>query len=356
MRACKLLSALLSALLVAASASSRAQDTLRLLTWGSYAPENVIERFEKETGIKVEVTYSNNEEMISKLRATGGGGFDLAQPSHDRIHAAQLEYNIYKPMDLSMIDTSVYDPNLLDAVKENTTIDGDTYSVPHFWGTSGLVVNRKEAPDLKSFSDLCDPRYKGRISMRLKRTILIGMGYAMGEDPFAAYGDMAEYERIIDAAAGKLIECKDNVKTYWTGGDDLSNLLRSGEIVASDAWDGTAFKLNTENPDINFTPPAHGALGWIDTFTLPRKTRAEEAAYKWINFVMQPDVAMMMSSHSGYVTAHRNGGDLTSDQLKQSFNDAFSKQDIANIKWFANIPPGLEDLEGKVLERIKAAR
>ena len=52
---------------------------------------------------------------------------------------------------------------------------------------------------------------------------------------------------------------------------------------------------------------------------------------------MQPDVAKMMSSHSGYVTAHRNGGDLTSDQLKQSFNDAFSKQDIANIKWFANI-------------------
>ena len=94
---------------------------------------------------------------------------------------------------------------------------------------------------------------------------------------------MTEYGRIIDAAAEKLIECKDNVKTYWTGGDDLSNLLRSGEIVASDAWDGTAFKLNTENPDINFTPPAHGALGWIDTFTLPRKTRAEEAAYKWIN-------------------------------------------------------------------------
>ena len=129
--------ALLSALLVAMSASSWAQDTLRLLTWGSYAPENVIERFEKETGIEVEVTYSNNEEMISKLRATGGGGFDLAQPSHDRIHAAQLEYNIYKPMDLSMIDTSVYDTSLLGAVKENTTIDGETYSVPHFWGTSG---------------------------------------------------------------------------------------------------------------------------------------------------------------------------------------------------------------------------
>ena len=44
---------------------------------------------------------SNNEEMIAKLRATGGAGFDLAQPSHDRIYAAQLEYGIYKPLDLS---------------------------------------------------------------------------------------------------------------------------------------------------------------------------------------------------------------------------------------------------------------
>ena len=89
------------------------------------------------------------------------------------------------------------------------------------------------------------------------------------------------------------------------------------------------------------------------TVTLLRKTRAEEAAYKWINFVMRPDIAKMMSSHSGYVTARKDGGDLTSDQLKESFNDAFSKEDVANIKWFANIPPGLEDLEGKVLERIK---
>ena len=356
MRKYRFLVAIAPLFAAAASNPAWAADTLRLLTWGSYAPENIIEMFREETGIEVEVTFSNNEEMISKLRATGGGGFDLAQPSHDRIHAAQLEYNIYKPMDLSKIDTSVYDSSLLAAVKANTTIDGEVYSVPHFWGTSGLVVNKARAPDLASFADLCDPQYEGRVSMRLKRTILIGMGYAMGEDPFGAYGDIAEYERIINAAAEKLIACKANVKTYWTGGDDLSNLLRSGEIVASDAWDGTAFKLNTENPDINFRPPSHGAMGWIDTFTLPRKTKAEDAAYQWINFVMRPDIAKMMSSHSGYVTAHEDGGDLTSDQLKQSFNDAFSKEDVANIKWFANIPPGLEDLEGKVLERIKAAQ
>ena len=60
------------------------EKTLRLLTWADYAPADVVAQFEKESGYKVELTLSNNEEMISKLRATGGAGFDLAQPSQAR--------------------------------------------------------------------------------------------------------------------------------------------------------------------------------------------------------------------------------------------------------------------------------
>ena len=64
-------------------------QTLRLLTWADYAPKEIVDAFTKETGIAVEVTLSNNEEMISKLRATQGAGFDLAQPSQDRILGPQ---------------------------------------------------------------------------------------------------------------------------------------------------------------------------------------------------------------------------------------------------------------------------
>jgi spermidine/putrescine transport system substrate-binding protein len=58
---------------------------LRVITWAGYAPQELLDKFTAETGYKVEITLSNNEEMISKLRATRGGGFDLAQPSQDRI-------------------------------------------------------------------------------------------------------------------------------------------------------------------------------------------------------------------------------------------------------------------------------
>lgn len=331
-------------------------ETLRLLTWGSYAPDNVVKMFEeKYPDITVEVTFSNNEEMVSKLRATRGAGFDLAQPSHDRINAVQKEYNIYKPMDLSKINLESVDPVLLQGVKDNTTIDGEVYSVPHQWGTSGLMADVTKVPDLKRWGDLCDPKYKGKTSMRLKRTILLGMAFDMGENPFEAYADLDKYQTILDKVSEKLIACKDNLKTYWKGGDDLSALMLSGEVLASETWDSTAFKLYGQNENIHFVPPATGALAWIDTFTFPRKGKADDAAYKWINFVMSPEIIPLMGAKSGAVTAVKGGIDLMPADKKAAMSKAWTDDHMANLKFFANIPAGVEDLEGKALEKIKAA-
>src|SRR5437773_11168301 len=88
------------------AASAFAQDNkLRIITWADYAPAEVVAQFKKETGIDVEVTLSNNEEMISKLRATGGAGFDLGQPSQDRIVGPQQEFRTYKPRHMSKLET-----------------------------------------------------------------------------------------------------------------------------------------------------------------------------------------------------------------------------------------------------------
>jgi spermidine/putrescine transport system substrate-binding protein len=351
----KLAIAGLLATTVMAAATAQA-ETLRLLTWGSYAPDELVKKFEeKYPDITVEVTFSNNEEMIAKLRATGGAGFDLAQPSHDRIYAVQQEYNIYKPLDLSKINTDTMQAKLLDGVKANTTIDGEVYAVPHQWGTSGLMANKTMAPDVKAWGDLCDPQYAGKTSMRLRRTILLGMAFDMGEDPFAAYADLDKYQEILDKVADKLISCKDNLKAYWKGGDDLSAMMMSGEIVASETWDSTAYKLYGENKDIVFVPPKTGALAWIDTFAIPRKGEADDAAYKWINFVLEPENVKIMSASTGAIAAVEGGKDLLPDDKKAAVNAAFTDEDINNLKFFANIPAGVEDMEGKTLEKIKAA-
>ena len=350
-----LISALLATSMLAAAGTAQA-ETLRLLTWGNYAPDNVIALFkEKYPDIDVEVTLSNNEEMIAKLRATGGAGFDLAQPSHDRIYAPQLEYGIYKPLDLSKIDVDAFEPKLLDGVKQNATIDGQVYAVPHQWGTSGLMADTSKAPNVKSWADLCNPEYKGKTSMRLRRTILLGTAYGMGEDPFATYSDLGKYQELLDKVAEKLIACKDNIKAYWKAGDDLSAMMLSGEIVASETWDSTAYKLYGENKNIVFIPPETGALAWIDTFAIPAKGENDDAAYKWINFVLQPEISKLMSASTGAMVAVKGGKDLLPDDLKAAVNAAFTDADIENLKFFANIPPGVEDMEGKTLEKIQAA-
>ncbi len=348
--------ALLAGTAMVLAGGTASAETLRLLTWGGYAPEDVIAAFEAEyPDIDVEVTLSNNEEMIAKLRATGGTGFDLAQPSHDRVYAAQVEYNIYKPLDLSQINTDAMTPNLLEGVKANTTIDGEVYSVPHQWGTSGIMTNMKEAPEVTGWNDLCDEQYAGRTSMRLRRTILLGTAFGMGKNPFELYADPAAYQQMLDEVTEKLIACKSVIKTYWSGGDDLSALMLSGEVVVSETWDSTAFKLYGENPDIVFVPPETGALAWIDTFTIPRGGEADDAAYKWINFVLRPEITKMMSASTGAIAAVPNGIELMPDDKKAAISAAFDQEDLDNLKFFANIPPGIEDMEGLALERIKAA-
>src|SRR5258708_2498698 len=116
-------------------------NKLRLITGQDYVPADVVAQFKKETGIDVEITLSNNEEMISKLRATGGAGFDLAQPSQDRIVGPQQEFGVYKPMDMSKIKTELFIAPMLEATKGNTTLAGKVYGLPHIWGPDGLGVN-----------------------------------------------------------------------------------------------------------------------------------------------------------------------------------------------------------------------
>ena len=219
---------ILSSLLAAGFISSAAaqEKTLRLLTWADYAPADIVAQFEKESGYKVEVTLSNNEEMISKLRATGGAGFDLAQPSQDRITGPQQEFGIYKPMDLSKLKNEQFIASMLDATKKNTTLAGKVYGLPHIWGTEGLVVNTK-LTKMNDYTDLCRADVKGKVSMRLKRPTLISFAFAAGKDPFALYNNPKAYTALMEDVGKTLIACKGNVKFFWDNKDQLLNGMRT---------------------------------------------------------------------------------------------------------------------------------
>jgi spermidine/putrescine transport system substrate-binding protein len=352
----KLLTVATLVLMGLAATTIQAAEPLKILTWKGYAPQQLVDKFEQETGIKIQLTLTNNEEMIAKLRATRGAGFDLAQPSQDRISSVQAEFNIYQPMDYTKIDSAQIIPSMLEAVKKNTRVGDASYGVPFCYGTSGLIVNTKLAPEAKDYSALLDEAYTDRISYRLKRPTLIGLAFAQGDDPFAKYGDPTAYKALMDTVSGKMIVAKPYVKNYWSNGDALLEMVRSGEVTVAMGWDNGGWKLHAENPDIDFIAPKSGALGWIDTFAIPAKAKNIEGAYKWINFILRPENAAVFSNLEKYATASKEAGKYLDAEVRDNINRSFTAADIDNIKWYPPVSADIEQLEGKILDKVKAAQ
>jgi len=244
---------------------------------------------------------------------------------------------------------------MLEATKKNTTLDGQVYGLPHIWGTDGLLVNTKAAAGASDYLDLCDAKYAGRVSYRAKRPVLIAFAFAMGKDPFALYKDKAAYTALMEAVGQKLIACKKYVKDYWTNGDALLTLMRTGEVTLAMGWDSGGWKLTQENPALLFVAPKSGALGWIDTFALPAKARELDAAYKWINFVMRPEIAGKVAGAAGNFTASQGSDKYVDPILSKLYQASFPPKDVDNIKWYPAVPAGLEEIEGNILDKLRAA-
>jgi spermidine/putrescine transport system substrate-binding protein len=349
---------LIVVLAIAFVGTSHAADpkVLRLITWTGYAPPELIAKFKEETGITVEVTFSNNEEIMSKLRATRGGAFDLAQPSQDRISAVQKQYKIYQPIDYAKVEVGQIDPNMLAAVKKNTMVDGKSYAVPHVYGTSGLCVNKAKAPDAKDYKDLLDPKYTGRVSYRMRRPALMAMGFSLGHDPFALYDDREAYKKFLGEMETAFIKGKPVVRNYYENADALIESMRSGEVWVAMAWEQVSWKLHEENPEIDYIAPTSGAMAWIDTFALPSKSENVEGAYKWINFSLRPENAAIFTNKEKFGTASKDASKHMEAKIKANFERCFPPEVMANMNWYPTVPPGLENMEAQTLEKIRIAK
>jgi spermidine/putrescine transport system substrate-binding protein len=153
-----------------------------------------------------------------------------------------------------------------------------------------------------------------------------------------------------------LINCKKNVKFYWDGKDQLLAGLRSGELTTAMMWDTGGWGLNKTQPEIKFIAPKSGALGWVDTYAIPAKGRNDAAAYAWINFNLRPEIAAKVAGAAGNFTASKGADQLMNETLKKQFADSFPEAALKNIKWYPAVPAGIEDIEGRVLDRVKAAQ
>ncbi len=339
-------------------APEKAGGVLKMLTWEGYAPEELVNKFTDETGIKVEVSYiGDNNELIAKMAATNGVGYDLVSPTLNYVSTSQEEFGIYKPIDLSKIKKDQFIPAYLDSILEQSQYEGKPYALPFVWGTTAMIVNTEKAPDAGvSYLDLCDPKYEGRVSYRAKYDTLYMFAYALGYDPAEAVKDEDEYRKVMNAVLDKLIECKPVVRTYWDSRQQLEELLTKEEVWVATSWDAIAWSLSKEDPKFKYVVPKEGAVGWFDTFAISAGAENEDAAYEWINFTMRPENAAIIVNGTGYQTASQGAAEKASPELAKIVAETLPPEKMATIKWYFPLPPYATDIQADVEEQLKAAQ
>jgi spermidine/putrescine transport system substrate-binding protein len=344
-----------------AASGGELSGKLRLLTWEGYAPDELIAKFEEQTGVDVEVTYiADNGELTSKLQATGGEGYDLAAPSVDNVKLAQEQFNIYQPIDLDRIENpDVLVESLADKVAEYSTVDGEVYSIPAVWGTDGLIVNTKQAAAATSYKDLCNDQYAGRVTYRSRFPTFAGAMLALGYDPFTFVVQEPEnlegWTAMVEDAYNYLVDCKSNVKTYWTSRQENIDLMLKEETYLSQGWDGTGWVLSQENPDIKFIAPVEGALGWVDTFTIPAGAENLDAVYAFINFMYEPENAGELTKGGGFLSPVKGSTDYWPEEIKALVEESFPEQALDNIQWYAPRPAAFDEVMNEYVEKLQAA-
>jgi spermidine/putrescine transport system substrate-binding protein len=270
---------------------------------------------------------------------------------------SQKEFGIYKPIDLSKVKTDQFTPAYLKSILEESKFEGESYALPFVWGTTAMVINTEKAPDAgQSYLDLCDPQYEGRVSYRAKYDTLYMFAYALGLNPAEAVKDEDEYRAVMDKVLEKLIECKPIVRTYWDSRQQLEELLTKEEVWVATSWDAIAWTLSKDDPKFKYMVPKEGAVGWFDTFAISAGAENIDAAYEWINFVMNPENAAVIVNNTGYQTASEGAAELASPEMAKLVAESLPPEKMETIKWYFPLPSYATDIQADVEEQLKAAQ
>lgn len=356
------LGAVASPAIVGSALSSSGE--LSIINWDDELPDPVIPDFEKATGIKVTSTpFSQNEEQINKLQATGGEGFDVCQPTHDR--APQFkDIDVLQPIDTKRFDPSSIVPGLLAASTSNWTWDGKLYHVPHVWGTEAIAWRNdltKIKPEDLSFGTLWNDEYKGKVQGR-PHSLLLGIGLWMdgtGKLPsnrmLDAFKDEATMKKVYDVILKEAIDRKAWIKQFWNSADNTKSGFKSNGVVIGQTWDGPVISMKKAGDPMNYQAPKEGAIGWVDGFSIVKGAKNIDQAYAWLNYIHTPQASAKAAENSGYNPSAIGADKLLSDKARGIFGEAYPGKSIDNMWWRPVEPSWFAELRGQYAEKYKAA-
>jgi spermidine/putrescine-binding protein len=271
--------------------------TLKFYNWGEYVGDNVIADFEKEYGVDVISEYfDSNEAMYTKLQA--GDVYDVLVPS-DYMIERLINEDMLQPIDKSVVTNL---DKLADGVKSLDYDPDNTYSVPYFWGTVGLVYNKNNVSvdDLQSegFGILKDEKYKGEVyiydSERDAFMIALkALGYSMN----------TEDENEINEAYEWLRELNSTMEPSYVTDEVIDSMVNGNKDLAV-VYSGDAAYILSENEDMGYFVPNEGTNLWSDAMVIPKNAENPKLANEFINYILTYDASYDNSSCVGYASSN----------------------------------------------------
>jgi spermidine/putrescine transport system substrate-binding protein len=274
---------------------------ITISNWPGYidpGKDGTVANFEDATGVKVNYIedINSNTQFFGKLQPqlengeAGGRSIFvvtnwLAKQMYDLGYLEQLNHADLK---------TVFD-NIGPQFVNDETDPGRKFSIPWQGGLTGIWVDTSKAPDIKSVSDLFDPKYKGKVTMldEMRDTVPLVM-QSMGADP--SNFTKEDWTAAID----KLKQATDSGQIRRFTGNEYTEDLTSGNVVAAIGWSGDASLIGNKNAE--WRKPTDGCDTFFDQMVIPVGAPNTAAAYSFMNFVYRPEVQADIAAYVNYVT------------------------------------------------------
>ncbi len=326
--------------------STEGEGALNIIVWAGYAEDGTtdpkvdwVTPFEKETGCQTNVKVGNtSDEMVTLMRS---GDYDGVSASGDA--TLRLIYG----GDVAEVDTSRV-PNYATVssfLKDRpwNSKDGKMYGIPHGWGANVLMWNSdvvKPAPTSWSSVFEANSPYKGKITAYDSPIYIADAAlYLMKTRPELKITDPYSLDQTqFDAAVALLKQQRKNIGSYWALYTDEVSSFGQGSSVIGTAWQINANLIAGEGKvKVGTTVPVEGATGWSDTWMLSSKAKHPNCMYKWMDWIVSPEVNAQVAEWFGEAPAQTKSCDFTSDK---AFCDTYHALDnkYAESIWYWSTP------------------
>ena len=359
---------LFAALLLAPvlAAAQQQQPMLNVYNWTDYIDPAAVQRFERESGVRVRYdVYDSLETLEGKLSA-GRSGYDVIVPSSEPTFARLARAGALRPLDRDRIPNwRNLDPALMARVERADP--GNRHGAIYLWGTIGVAFRpdrvRALAPD--AATDTLDLVLRPENAARLARCGLAVMDSAtdvlpsvlrwLGRDPNS--GDAAD----LRAAEAALLAVRPHLRAI-PGSGALVDMLATGEICAALTYSGDAIQAASRareagrSVEVAYAPPRGGAHLWFDMLAVPADAPNPDAAHAFINFLLQPDVMAGISGKVRYPNAVPASRPLLAPSVRDDPSIRPSEEALADAFLPSTQPPAAERARSRLWSRFKAGR